>query len=105
MQSVSEFIQPVLIALAVLLIPACARWLKGAFTQKLDEGREIATKNRTEMDATATQRHHENVERFDRIERQTTITNGKVAEHDKAITVLKAETEMLTKLYLKGSPE
>ena len=39
------------------------------------------------------------------IKDQTTATNGKVAEHDKQITVLTARTDLLTEIYLKNKPE
>lgn len=118
---VNEYVQPILIALAVMLIPLCARLAAKAITTKLDEGRVLAAATALELkktnaeeaanlaaqlearlaaaDATATARHKDNVDRFDRIELQTTQTNGKVAEHDKELTALSAQNELLIRLF------
>lgn len=128
----TDYVQPILIALAVMLIPLCARLVAKAVMNKLDEGRVIAAAtalelkksnaeeaakvaaqleaSRTEMmaaftakieaaDAIATSRHKDNVDRFDRIEIQTTSINGKVAEHDRQITALSATNELLIRLF------
>jgi hypothetical protein len=144
MDAVTEIVQPILIALAVLLIPACARFVYKAMSKKLDEGRILAAEtaaelkkanadeaarvaaqleaNRAEVMETftaqleeaqkiATQRHRDNVDRFDRIEIQTTTTNGQVASHDKQLTALTAQNELLIRLFPgpqqppKGKPE
>ena len=55
---------------------------------QLAEGRELADV-----------RHRDNVARFDRIEIQTTATNGKLAEHDSQITALAAQNELLIRLF------
>lgn len=50
-------------------------------------------------------KHTENSARLERIEAQTTLTNGKVAAHETAITALQAKTELLTEIYLKSQPD
>lgn len=121
MEALSEFVQPILVALTVLLIPATARFATHAMSKKLDEGRELAEQRAAKTEAllleyqkkteeqllsyqqkteeTAAARHKDNVDRFDRIEIQTTTTNGKIAEHDKAITALTAQQELLIRLF------
>ena len=110
MDAVSEILQPILIALAVLLIPACVKLGVNAIKKKMDEGRELAEARASkveqllinyqkETEAVAAQRHMDNVKRFDAIEIQTTKTNGMVAEHDKQITALAAQNELLIRLF------
>lgn len=50
-------------------------------------------------------KHAENTERLDRIESQTTTTNGKLADQEKRLTVQEAKTELLTELFLKNQPD
>ncbi len=117
------YIQPILIALAVLLIPASVRYAVSKMGKKLDEGRVIAEANRAELkESTAEEAHKvsellevhraEMLGKLDTIEAHTSTTNGKVAEvmvqidaHDKALLVLKARTDVLMELQLKGKPE
>lgn len=110
MEALSEYIQPILVALTVLLIPATARFATHAMAKKLDEGRVLAEDRAAKTEAlliayqqkteeTAAARHKDNVNRFDRIELQTTTTNGKIAEHDRAITALTAQQELLIRLF------
>lgn len=110
MQAVNDVLLPVLSAILVLLIPACARFAYKALSKKMDEGRVIAAESRDELvklltdhlaeaDAIAGQRHRDNVDRFDRIEIQTTSTNGRLAEHDKRLTTVEAETRLLVRLF------
>lgn len=108
--AMTEYLQPVLVALLVLLVPATGRMAVNALAKKLDEGRQIAMASadetrmllqdyQREADERAAQRHRDNVDRFDRIEIQTTSTNGKVAEHDKQLTALAAQNELLIRLF------
>lgn len=60
---------------------------------------------RDQINGNMDQKHAENTERLNRIEHQTTETNGKVAEHDKAIVALQAKTQLLTEIYLKSQPD
>lgn len=116
MAAVIEYAQPVLIALAVLLVPACARLIVKAMQKKLDEGRDIAEATAEELKkANAAeaqnvaqileQHREETMTRLERIENQTTATNGKVAAHDMAIVSLQAKTELLTEIYLGRQPD
>lgn len=110
MASVGDLFQPVLVALTVLLIPATARFAMHAMSKKLDEGRQLAEEQAKKSEALmlsfqqkieeqAAVRHRDNVDRFDRIEIQTTTTNGKIAEHDRQITALAAQNELLIRLF------
>ena len=50
-------------------------------------------------------RHAENIVRFDRIETQTTATNGKVAEHELRLTKDEARIEVLMEMMLGRQPD
>ena len=111
-----ELAQPVLVALLVLLVPATARWLWGKTSKKLDEGGNIAKETAEalaktlesqfhERDEIATARHKDNITRFDRIEHQTTATNGKVAEQELRLTKLEAKEEVLLDIMLQRQPD
>ena len=122
-----ELAQPVLVALLVLLVPATARWLWAKTSKKLDEGGNIAKETAEalanaqiataktlaqtleaqfqERDEIATARHKDNVARFDRIEVQTTTTNGKVAEQELRLTKLEAKEEVLLDIMLQRQPD
>ena len=102
---ITNFAQPVLIALAVLLIPASVRMGVRALSKKLDEGRVVAEAQR-ELIAVELETHRvELMTELGAIKEQTTLTNGKVAEHDRLITVIATKTELLTELYLKSQPD
>lgn len=95
----TDLVQPILVALLVLLVPASVRFGVKAISKKLDEGRVIAETRAAAAEKLAEARHMDNVRRFDAIEVQTTSTNGKVAEHDKQITALAAQNELLIRLF------
>ena len=98
------------------MVPATARFLWASLSKKLDEGRSIAEARahsvemllkayQLESENIAAVRHRDNVERFDRLEIQTSSTNVKVAEHDKMITILTTQNEMLIKLTGNGAKQ
>ena len=106
---IEDYAQPILLTLLTLMVPATARFLWSSLSKKLDEGRSIAEQRahgvemllkayQMESENIAAVRHRDNVDRFDRLEIQTTKTNGTVVEHDKMITELKAQTNLLIKL-------
>lgn len=110
MQSVSEFWVPIATGVVMLLIPVCTGFIVRAITKKLDEGRVRADERAAETeklllayqkenDRVGAERHRDNITRFDRIEIQTTNTNGKVAQHDRQITALEAQNELLIRLF------
>lgn len=112
MGSMAELAQPLLVALLVLLVPASVRWGVKTLSTKLDEGRVIAEARALDAKKVADERHVENTLRLDRIETQTTTTNGKVAEHvslldalDKRLVREEAKTELLTEIYLGRQPD
>ncbi len=78
---IAEYVQPVLIALAVLLIPACARLAATSVSNKLDEGRKIAEEVGAEVKTELEAKHKANTVILNEIETQVTITNGVVKEH------------------------
>ncbi len=105
-----SYAQPILLTLLTLAVPATARYLFFRIAAKLDEGRELAEKRaqgvekllndyQAQAESVAAHRHRDNIDRFDRIEVQTTTTNGKVAELDRRTTVVEAQNEMLIKLF------
>ncbi len=110
MRDVNDILLPVVSAMLVLLIPMCTRIIVKKISDKLDEGRVKAEERavqieklllayQKESESVAAQRHRDNVDRFDRIEMQTTDTNGKLAAHDKQITALAAQNELLIRLF------
>ena len=113
---IESYAQPILLTLLTLMVPATARFLWASLSKKLDEGRSIAEARahsvemllkayQLESENIAAVRHRDNVERFDRLEIQTSSTNGKVAEHDKMITILTTQNEMLIKLTGNGAKQ
>lgn len=101
----TEFFQPVAIALLVLLVPATSRYLFKRISQKLDEGRLIALADRKDMAALLAAHRHELVTQLDLIKEQTTRTNGTVSRHTKELVRLTARTDVLMELYLKGKAD
>ena len=105
----AEYAQPILLTLLTLMVPATGRYLWASLSKKLDEGRSLAETRaqgvemllkayQMESENIASMRHRDNVDRFDRIEIQTSKTNGTVGEHDKLLTELKAQTNLLIRL-------
>lgn len=86
--NVGALLSPVALLVLAWLLKRVRDAVTDHMDVKLNEGREIADK-----------RHSENKLAIEAILRQVTDTNGKVAEHDKAITALQAETRMLTQLF------
>lgn len=106
----SEVLTPILVGAVMLLIPVVAGMATRAMAKKLDEGRNLAEERAAktekllleyqgESERIAAARHQDNVKRFDTIEMQTTQTNGKLADHDKQITTLAAQQELLIRLF------
>lgn len=78
---------------------------KDAVINHMDENRDKAHE-------LAEKRHKENVAAIAAVQETASLaleqaqqTNGKVAVHDKDITAIKTQNEMLMRLYLKGQPE
>ncbi len=78
---ITEYVQPILIALAVLLIPACVKLGVNAIKTKLDEGRMIAEESRAEVKRELEEKHLVNTRKLDEIESQVKITNSTVKDH------------------------
>lgn len=89
--NVGALLSPVALLVLAYLLKRARDAVIGHMDVKLNEGRDLADK-----------RHAENKLAIEAILRQVTATNGKVAEHDKAITALQAETRMLTQLFPRG---
>lgn len=112
----TEYVQPILIALAVLLIPACVKLGVNAIKKKLDEGRVLAQATAADLKK-VTNQHAENVAKLlnehrselmadvQEIKALATATNGKVAAHDKQLTIHETKIDMLVSLATKGIPE
>lgn len=92
--NVAALFSPLLLAIVAWLI----NHAKTALMKHMDE-------NRDKAHAIAEARHRDNIERFDRIEKQTTETNGKVANQEQRLTVQEAKTQLLTDLFLSKQPD
>lgn len=86
--NVGALLSPVALLVLAWLLKRARDAVIGHMDVKLNEGRELADK-----------RHAENKKAIEAILAKVTDTNGKVAEHDRAITTLQAETRMLTQLF------
>lgn len=100
-----EYLQPILIALAVLAVPASMRFGARTIVKKLDEGRTVAETNAQGVAQVLEVHRTELLGELTLIKDQTTKTNGKVAEHDKELVRLGARVDVLMEMYLKGRPE
>lgn len=110
--NVAQLFSPLLLVVVGWLI----NHAKVVITRHMDENRDkahaLAEERERKRQEIEDARHAENTARLDRIELQTTKTNGTVLENTRDIAELKsdmktekAKTELLTELLLKSQPD